>query len=166
MTSAIVTAYDEYVAARVEARRAARERVTAELRPHLAAFGKVVQEAQNDGLSIAEVARVLDIKNRNFIYDAKRAYAEDSGEEYKVREYVRSPKAVPGGGDGLMTKPKPQYEVEVIGDDCFEVKAFGEDYFITTDEDGHLIFPEEWADLSAQERVTVKAIIADLKGRV
>lgn len=159
MTAEVVEAYDGYVEARRELRQRAREGVLTGLSPHLVAFGKAVQQAQDDGLSIAEIARLLDIKNRNFIYDAKRAYANATGEEYKVRDYVRSPK--------IETEAEERnYTIERIEKDCFEVKAFSEDYYVTTDEDGHFLFPEEWADAPDYQRRVFKEIIADIKERV
>lgn len=158
MTAEVVAAYTEYVKARKKYRDKARQQVRKDLLPHLVEVGKAVLDAQNDGLSIAEVARTLDIKNRNFIYQAKRAYADATGEDIKVREYVRETNTV------TKQKDDPDYTIVDLGGGNFEVTVFGEDHYITTDEDsGRPLFPEEWAEAGPASRAVYRAIVREIE---
>lgn len=173
--SEVVNAYTEYVKARKEARLRARESVQAELRPHLAELGKFIEEAQKDGMSVSDIARLLGIKNRNFIYDAKRAYAAERGEKPNVREYVRTPNQ---GTDGTtddsdndskeqaVADDEPTYNIEDLGGGNYCVTVLGDEFYLNKDEDTHrVIFPEEWADASPSSLAIYREIIKKIEGR-
>lgn len=164
--SEVVNAYTAYIKARKEARENARKRVQRDIRPELVEIGRVVHEAQSDGMSIADIARLMGIKNRNFIYEAKRAYAEETGEEITVREYVRKPKAEAKVQDTTVedTQEERDFEIEDLGGGNYKVTVFGEDNYLVTDDDsGRIVFPDEWAEASAAERAVYKEIIRHIE---
>ena len=164
--SDLVKAYTEYVSAKAEAKRNLRDEIALRTQDSLITLGAAVTEAQQDGMTVAEIARVLGIQYRNTIYDAKRAYAASKGEEADIRLYTTNTGAIPVVRTPKQAAEKPAespYKITKI-EDGWDVEAFGDEFFLSCDDDsGRLVIPEEWATASQHERDVYKQIVREIE---
>lgn len=161
--SELVDAYVKYVTARRAARKAAALRAEEEIKPALQDVGAAILRAQQDGMSITDIARTLGTKNRNFVYHAKRVHAEKTGEDPLIKHYVSKPK------EQTMERTIPDvplYFIEELSENEYEVTVFGETENLHYDAHSkRVIAPDEWADASAASRKVYRDILHDIEGR-
>ncbi len=159
MSIELVRAYTNYRTknAKVKARQS-RERVE-ELKPDLALIGKAVVEAQGKGLTITEISQIIGLKNRNFIYDAKRAYqgvpnlpATDDEPDQSTSEPAEDEDSI-------------QESWVSVGQDTYTVTIDGEDYEVWYD-DANLFISDSLLDLSLvsnEYKKVVQRVIAEIE---
>ena len=164
--SELVDAYVKYAEARREARFRASLRVEEEIKPALEDVGAAILQAQQDGMTIADIARTFGTKNRNFIYQAKRAHAAKTGEDPQIKQYVSKPKEQKVAVEERIIPDGPLYFIEDLSETEYEVTVFGETENLHYDTRAkRVIAPEEWAEASAASRQVYRDIIRDIEGR-
>lgn len=171
MTAELVEAYTRLAKARKEAKEEYKRTLPEKLRPHMIELGLAVERAQADGIKIAEIARVIGVKYRNVIYDAKRAAAEHLGQKPNIRKQapaVRVPNEKQEDStvqDSVSQDEETQeYNIVTLEGGNYEVYIWGEEYLVNTDErTGRVIFPEEWADASPAQRAIYKKIVKQIE---
>lgn len=156
MSIELVRAYTAFKTKNIKIKaRQSRERV-AELEPLLAEVGRQIINMQAAGATITDIGNAIGLKNRNFIYDAKRAYqgvpdAEHTEHDPDVTEPDESP--TPDIEDSWQHVDDSSYVVTVDGDE-YEV------YY----ENDELVIPDEWLDApSPAYKKVYQRIIAEIE---
>ena len=67
-------------------RRKYRAELKKNVQPDFALLGKEISEARNAGFKVEEIMIVMGLKNRNFMYDALKAYEKSKGTEGQTFE--------------------------------------------------------------------------------
>lgn len=70
----VVDAYVDYKRENFRIKNAQRAEREAKLNPYMADIGRAVVEARAAGATMTDLASAVGTRNRNFLYDAKRAY--------------------------------------------------------------------------------------------
>lgn len=155
MSIELVRAFTAYKTKNVKIKaRQSRERIE-ELQPALAEIGRAIIDLQAGGATITDISNIIGLKNRNFIYDAKRAY-QGVPEVEEHDPDVEEPDTQPSTIEDSWTS---------IGQDTYCVTIDGVDYEVWYD-DANLFLSEDLIDLSQQSKeykVTVQRIIAEIE---
>lgn len=131
-TAPLVVAYTAYKTRNIKIKARQSHERTDELKPMLAAVGKAVIEMQAAGMTITEIGQIIGLKNRNFIYDAKRAYQglpelDEQDEPVEVAPDIES-------------------YWEHLASGLYRATVDGVSYDLFFDEDGNLELPPEFLD--------------------
>lgn len=160
MRNELTAAYSAYVEGRQQVKQELRQELVERSEPLLIALGAAVVDALDSGMNMTEIARTLDVSNRNLLYDAKNAYRPRTDVMDAIISRTNTP-ATPS-----TDVAEASWSAERIGDTDWEVTIGDDTYMLVTDDDsGVLVVPDEWATASAEERALYKTILKELGGR-
>ena len=129
-----------------------------ELEPWKADIGDEILRVRTEkGASIADIANIIGIQNRTFIYDAIRAANVRNG---SVKEVKISSQIIPAiNNEPDEVKP---YTIE-YGDGLARVTFDETEYYDVVIIDGQPDIPEEWGEHTRERRDLYKQIVAEIK---
>jgi len=153
-----VKAYIAYKKKRKELQAAHKEMIEAELLPWAKDLGEAILLDRANGMSMEDVAKVLNNRNRNMLYAMVK---------------LAKPDAIPTKPEPeTKTEPEPDeidYSIEYSDSGIATVTVFHPEYsvyrFWPEDRvDGVIVAPDEWANGSSDERKVYKRILGELNG--
>lgn len=122
----LIDAYAAYWQTNADIKERQRAEREAELQPYLNDLGREINES---GLNISEVAKLLERRDRTFLYRAKTSH---------------KPKGSTQAEQQKQAPEQPTYQI-TYGDDGAQVTYGGKSYFVGVTEDG-IDLPPAWLE--------------------
>lgn len=151
MSTELVRAFNKFRTQNTKIKERQRAERARELDPYMAAIGREILELQQQGRTITEIGQIISLKNRTFIYEAKRAFAAASGEARDDIPRIHggqgvSPVYTPGGSPvGTYGSPDVEFGWN-LQDNLYVVTVDGSEYNLYYDSNDELVIPQAWID--------------------
>ena len=152
--TAVTKQYIQFRDTKKRKQRQQREEIKNYIHPELVVLGQEIANARAAGHKIDEIMSAMGLKNKNFLYDALRAYQDEHD--------LTDDEVIPT----LPNAPVPtSTAVEKLNDTQVRASIEGDTQILTVNDRGVIIdMPETWlGNVSATKRSQVKEIIAQVR---